>query len=330
VGTGKWTGEQRWVAILVAAALLVLIGVLGVPLGPLRIAAGILVTFCAPGYILLPIMQPRRLAAIARFILSVPLSMALAIAWGVVLNLSPFGVYPEGLAAGMALSALIFFGIAARLRRPGMPNLPTTVRDRWWQTTAGRSRVRTRRTLPLPQIAGVLLALLLIGTWTGVGLYRGSREAPTRFTEFYVISTTPVGLDGTTLRLGVRNREGATKRYQLKAKRNTSPEQSDATPTVGHNTFAVEQEVAVADSEEGIAEMRLDLLCGDGIDATLNMAGDGTASVPYRTVRVRPACAPGTSGNPPSPATRGTVMSERATVGATLSSQKRFPQRAAP
>jgi len=301
VGTGKWTGEQRWVAILVAAALLVLIGVLGVPLGPLRIVAGILVTFCAPGYALLLLIQPHQLAAISRFILSVPLSLALAIIWGVILNLSPFGVYPAGLAAGMALAALVLFGVAAWLRRQGVPNLATTVRDRWWQTTAGRSRVRTRRTLPLPQIAGVLLALLLIGTWTGVGLYRGSREAPTRFTEFYIISTTPVGLDGTTLRLGVRNREGATKRYQFKATRNASPEQSDATPTAGHNTFVVEQEVAVADGEEGIAEMRLDLLCGDSIEATLNMAGDGTASVPYRTVRVRPACATGTAGNLPSP-----------------------------
>ncbi len=158
MGTGKWTGEQRWVAILVTAALLVLIGVLGVPLGPLRIAAGILVMFCAPGYALLLIVQPRQLVAIARFVLSVPLSMALAIAWGVVLNLSPFGVYPEGLTAGMALNALIFFGIAVRLRRPGVPNLATTVRDRWWRATAGRSRVRTRRTLPLAQIAGVVLA----------------------------------------------------------------------------------------------------------------------------------------------------------------------------
>lgn len=147
----------------------------------------------------------------------------------------------------------------------------------------------------------MLLALILIGAWAGVGLYRGSSEAPTRFTEFYVISTTPVGQDGTLLRLGVRNREGATKRYQLKATRTASPEQSDATPSAGRATFVVEQEVTVADGEEGIAEMRLDLLCGDNIDATLNMAGDGTASVPYRTVRARPTCATGTAGTQPSP-----------------------------
>lgn len=306
MGTGNWTGEQRWVAILAAAALLVLIGVLGVPLGPLRIAAGVLVTFCAPGYALLLIIQPRQLAAIARFVLSIPLSMALAIIWGVILNLSPFGVYPEGLAAGMALTTLVLFGIAARLRRQGVPNLATTVRDRWWRATAGRSRVRTRRALPIPQVAGVLVALLLIGTWAGVGLYRGAREAPTHFTEFYVISTTPVGPDGTLLRLGVRNREGATKRYQLKATRNATPEQSEATPIAGHTTFAVEREMTVFDGEEGIAEMRLDLLCGDSIEATLNMAGDGTASVPYRTVRAHPACATGTADKlpSPSPATR--------------------------
>ncbi|HEY8598848.1 MAG TPA: DUF1616 domain-containing protein, partial [Thermomicrobiales bacterium] len=228
--------------------------------------------------------------------------------WGVILNLSPFGVYPEGLAAGMALVALALFGIAARLRRQGVPNLATTMRDRRWRATAGRAKARTRRGLPIPQIAGVILALALIGTWAGVGLYRGSREAPTRFTEFYVVSTTPIGVDGTLLRLGIRNREGATKRYQLKATRDASPGQSEATPIAGHTTFVVEREVTVSDGEEGIAEMRLDLICGDSIEATLNMAGDGTASVPYRTVRTRPACATGTAVNrsSPSPAPRAT------------------------
>ncbi len=286
MSAGNWTGEQCWVVILAAAALLVLIGVLGLPFGPLRILGGILVTFFAPGYGLILLLQPRQLAAIGRVVLSVPLSMALAIIWGTLLNLSPLGVHPEGLAAGMA----------------------TTIRDRWWQTTTGRARVRTRRALPIPQVAGMVLALLLIGTWASVGLYRSSREAPTHFTEFYVVSTTPVGPGGTILRLGVHNREGATKRYQLKATRNAGPDQSDATPGVGHITFVVEQEVTVFDGEEGIAEMRIALLCGDSIDATLNMAGDGTASVPYRTVRARPACATGTaSALPnPSPATRAT------------------------
>ena len=303
MSTGNWTGEQRWVVILAAAALLVLIGVLGLPLGPLRILGGILVTFFAPGYGLILLLQPRQLAAIGRVVLSVPL----AIIWGALLNPSPLGVHPEGLAAGMAITALVLFGVAAWLHHQGVPNLATTIRDRWWRTTTGRARVRTRRALPIPQVAGMVLALLLIGTWASVGLYRSSREAPTHFTEFYVVSTTPVGPGGTILRLGVHNREGATKRYQLKATRNAGPE-SDATPGVGDITFVVEQEVTVFDGEEGIAEMRIALLCGDSIDATLNMAGDGTASVPYRTVRARPACATGTaSALPnPSPATRAT------------------------
>lgn len=307
MGTGNWTGEQRWVAILATAALLVLIGLLGLPLGPLRIVAGIIVTFFAPGYGLLLIIQPRQLAAIGRGILSVPLSLALAIIWGVILNVSPFGVYPNGLAAGMASIALVFFGIAARLHRPGVPNLATTIRDRWWQSTAGHTRGQTRRTLPTPQIAGVALALLLIGSWAGVGLYRSSSEAPTRFTELYIISTTPVGPDGTLLRLGIHNREGATKRYQLKATRKASPDQSEATPSAGRTTFVVEQEVTVLDGEEAIVEMRLDLLCGDSIEATLNMAGDGTASVPYRTVRARPACATGTTSASPTPGAGSTA-----------------------
>jgi hypothetical protein len=297
VGVGKWTGEQRWVAALALAATLVLIGLLGLPLGPLRVVAGILTVFFAPGYALLLIIQPRQLATLGRVVFSAPLSLALAIACGIVLNRTPFGVYPEGLAAGAAILALAFFAAAAFLKRGGVPMPGTIDRDSWWRATAGRSRRRELQPLPIRLLVASTLAFILLAVWAGTGLYLGTRELPTHFTEFYYLAAAPADGGGTTLRFGIRNKEGATKRYLVRATRDNNPEEPAAgtpTPAPGKSTVLVaEREVSVGDGMEGVAELQLNLTCGDEVDATLHMAGDASASVAYRTVRIRPACAPG-------------------------------------
>jgi uncharacterized membrane protein len=93
-----WTGEQYWVAGLIVAALLTFLGAVGLPLGPIRVVVGTFSSFFAAGYALIVIVRPRQLAPLARGVLGVPLSFAIAIFWGVTLNLSPFGVYANGLA----------------------------------------------------------------------------------------------------------------------------------------------------------------------------------------------------------------------------------------
>lgn len=58
-----WTGEQWWVAWLIVAALLTLLGAVGLPLGALRIVFGAFASFFAAGYALILIVRPRQLAS---------------------------------------------------------------------------------------------------------------------------------------------------------------------------------------------------------------------------------------------------------------------------
>lgn len=302
MGAGKWTGEQRWVTALVIAAILALLGILGVPLGPVRIAAGILTILFAPGYALIMIIQPRQIATLARAIFSIPLSLALAIAWGIILNRSPFGVYPVSLAAGLAILALALFIAAAILGRSGVPNPVEINRERRWRSAIGGRRQRNRQPLPIRLLVASVLTLTLLGVWAGAGLYLGSRDVPTHFTEFYLVSATPIGQGAATLRFGIRNNEGATKRYLIRAMPDATPDQpanGTPTPTTTKPKGSVEREVSVGDGMEETVEIQLALTCGDSVEATLHVAGDGSANVAYRTVRTRPVCASATPGATP-------------------------------
>jgi uncharacterized membrane protein len=297
LGGDKWTGEQRWVATLVVAVLLVLVATAGLPLGPVRWVAGLLTTFFAPGYALILVVQPRQLAAIGRIVLSVPLSLAVAIGWGVVLSRSPFGIHPYNLAFVTGLSTLVLFLLAAYLRRREVPDFLAYMRRR------GATRAAAGRTsLPRPALprwptlvaAAALVALL---DWAGVGLVRGSKEQPTHFTEFFLVEAKPDGKDAAVIRLGVRNKESGSRRYIVRVSRGPNPDNPEAgtpvPPVGGTNTLVVERDLTVADNAEGEIDVRLNLSCGDVVEALLWLADEGTAGTPYRTVRVRPDCALG-------------------------------------
>lgn len=287
-----WTGEQYWVTALIAAALIAFLGAVGLPLGPLRVVAGTFSSFFAAGYALIVIVRPRQLAPLARGVLSVPLSFAITICWGAALDLSPFGVYTNGLAIATSLTALGLFLIVARLGRSAVP-----------------------RTLPLlktPHLAwphwsffavGFLVVLAL--AWVGLGLYSGSRPVPMAFTEFYVLSTTPIGPDGSTIRLGIRNEEGAAREYRVQITREQSNDiaTTGATPTATAASgvgVATERTLTVPNGAEGTVDVQMPVRCGESIEATLQLTGSAaTPTAAYRAVRARPLCAtPGTGATP--------------------------------
>jgi len=293
VNKRAWTGEHYWVAALLVSALVALLGAVGLPLGPLRIVAGTFSSFFAAGYALILVVRPRQLAPLARGVLSLPLSFAITIFWGVVLNLSPFGVFTNGLAITVSLTALALFAVAARLGRPAVPRtlpLLTLPRPTWphWSVFA----------------AGVVVTLALL--WVGRGLYVGSRPVPMAFTEFYLLSSTPIGPDGATIRLGVRNEEGVAREYRIRVTREQSSDvaDSEATPAAqsspGVNVVA-ERTLAVPNGAEGTMEVQVPVRCGESIEATLNLAGSvATPTVAYRTVRARPICGTPNIGATPS------------------------------
>lgn len=300
VSKRAWTAEQYWVAALIVAALVTLLGALGLPLGPLRIVAGTFGSFFAAGYALILIVRPRQLAPLARGVLAVPLSFAVTIFWGAALNLSPFGVYTHGLAIATSLTALALFLIAARLGRSALP-----------------------RTLPLiaaPQlarphwsvlVAGLVVALALV--WVGRGLYSGSRPIPMAFTEFYLLSATPIGPDGTTIHLGVRNQEGGTREYRVQVTRESAGDLADpgATPVAQATTVAnvaIERTLTVPNGAEETVDVVVPVQCGESVEATLWLAGNAATptATAYRTVRARPICGTSGTGATPSPARAAT------------------------
>jgi hypothetical protein len=296
VGADKWTGEQRWVAALAIAVLLVLVATIGLPLGPVRVVAGVLTTFFAPGYALTLIIRPRQLAAISRVVLSVPLSLAVAIGWGIVLGRLPSGVHPNNLAFVTALTTLGLFLVAAYLHRREVPGFLAVTRKSW-STPRQVQLPGVGRTAPLPRpalLAGIALVVIL--AWAGVGLVRGSREVPARYTEFFLIDAKPDGTNAAIIRLGVRNMEGSTRRYLVRVSRGPNPDRPDAgtpvPPAGGTNTLVVDRDLTVADNAEGDIEVRLNLSCGDSVEARLWLAESGAGGTPYRTVRVRPDCGP--------------------------------------
>lgn len=297
MSAGGWTGERRWIAVLVVAVLLVLVATIGVPLGPVRVVAGILATFFAPGYALILAIRPRQLAAIGRIMLSVPLSLAVAIGCGVALNLSPFGVYPGTLASATALVTLILFLVAAWPRRRELRALLSPARRR------GGTGPATLARPPRPGLTVLVLGVALVAllAWAGVGLVLGSREQPAHYTELFVLGAGPDGAGAAVVRLGVRNREGGERRYALRVSRGANPDNPAAGTPVpspgGSNTFVVERDLTIADNAEEALDIRLNLACGDVVEAQLWLADNGPPAAPYRTVRIRPDCA-GAAGTP--------------------------------
>lgn len=108
--------EVVWLALASGAGLgVVLLDAAGVPLGPLRLVAGLFLGAFAPGAALLALLRPAFLALVARAVLSIPISLAMLALAGVVLDRTPVGISPASMAAASGLLTAVL--LAAGYRR---------------------------------------------------------------------------------------------------------------------------------------------------------------------------------------------------------------------
>jgi hypothetical protein len=160
-----------FVASIVAAAI-VLGWIAGLPLEALRLPAGLLVGLFAPGYLLLRASGASRVRGPMRFVLPVPLTLAMAAVLGVILDQTSEGLHGSALgltlcagSLGLALIAFVRGTHPVTLRARDMrPSLVDVLR--------GPLRPSRHATSDLPPVAAdlaltasVLLALAVAGLW---------------------------------------------------------------------------------------------------------------------------------------------------------------------
>ncbi len=288
-----WTAEQRWLVAIVAATSLTLIATVGLPLGPLRALAGAIAILGGPGYALLIAVQPRRMPFVNRLIISFPLSLAVVVLCGLVLNYSPIGIHESSLAAFVCLVTLALLGTAAvRGRGQAALALPGDIGQQVRQALANRwSSVRaverpTTQTL-LHTVIVAVIGLAVIA-WAVVGIYSATRPVPTYYTEFSIAAAVPETTTSARLRLSIANHERSRTRYLVRITR--LPAALTATlATPGED----ERTLELAANAAGTVEATVAFTCGDAIQAQLWLADDPEAGrgEPYRSLRALPDCA---------------------------------------
>ncbi len=289
--------ERVWAIGLAAATVLAVAGVLGAPLGPLRVPLGAVAIFCAPGYAALLVARPRRLAGVQRILLAIPLSLAITIACGVALSLGPRGVRAADLAlASLACAGIGFVVAGGRAAATGAWGVDAVApRGALWRMP-GRQRAL--------RVAG---ALALAG-WAVWGIVLATRDRPTPYTELYILATDEAGPGVTRATFGVRNREGGARRYLLVVAPVAPPGDPELRPTV-------EWALAVGDGAEVTVEAREALPCGAALEARLwRDDGVGVVGPPYRVVRARANCPGPTTPAPPPAAPSATPASQSRNV----------------
>jgi hypothetical protein len=272
---------------LVATAI-VLASIAGLPLTPLRLPAGLVVGFFAPGYLLLRATVGDRMQSTMRLVLPVPLTLALAAITGVALDATPDGVRGEALGLVLCIASLLLGVVAvARGARPtgfgagGGYSLQELVHG------PGRPppvRPESRRVPRFPLGIAVGLAPVAVG----LRIARSIDDAPD--TQAQVVLS---GRVEEVMRIG---RRAVTARVALSV---TNNEQRVLRPLL---TIAVDPATGASGAERmvplrpaatRVVRLELRVPCGGTVRATLS--GDG---VPQRSVALRISCAEFERGQP--------------------------------
>lgn len=158
---------------------------------------GALLVLVLPGYAITASWPWRTLETWERAVLSLALSITVAMAGGLVLNWTPFGLQAGSWAAFLAGVTLLATAVALLIRRRGWTRLPV------WRT----SGIGALRVLPFG-----LAALVATGAVTVA--YVGAVEQPAPgYTELWILPTDTT--NDNSVRLGIMNMEAATTQYRL-------------------------------------------------------------------------------------------------------------------
>jgi hypothetical protein len=258
-------------ACAVAAAGPVLLLVDGIhPL--LRVLLALLLVVLAPGYsVMLAACPGPSIAGTERLVLSVGVSMALAVLGGLLLNWTPWGLRPESwvvLLSGVTLvAAVVAF---ARLRKP---------------RTSARVNGRPARSHGRFGIGSVCLVTLAVTIVSAtIFLARISADTPIEagFSDLWMLPDE--GAATQSVRLGVRSQEGTLTSYRLRLDVDGAPEASwdivDLAPgEVWQSTVALPPDT----DRSAVVEARL----YRAAESVVGQAKVGDAETPYRRVELR-------------------------------------------
>jgi uncharacterized membrane protein len=244
-------GDLAIIASLVLVA--VLITRLGVTNIVLRTAVALPLLFFLPGYAVTVALFPRNLPEIPeRFLISVGMSLALALLGGLLLNLTRWGLRAESWSlwlGGVTLAACL----TALLRRPRQllstgPRVNLAIRfDRW-----------------------MFILLVALGVVVAMGIATSSalQQKPSSFTQLWILPGD--GENSGTVRLGVNNMELELMSYKLELEQDGS-------------VLRRWPSITLAPGE--IWETHVSALAGESITATLYRLD--APSVVYRQVTLR-------------------------------------------
>lgn len=185
-------------ALVVLASLGLAAALAELPFALVRVPLGLVLAWVAPGYALLMLLYPRRLGGAARLALSMPLSFALTVLLGIILDR-----IPGGLAGPTVLIAQ--WGLAAALAL--LASLLDRTRSSADEVSAPPQRTRVRSAGPAHLALAGLLALGCLWALTGLGA--AAQVTPTPYAALAVEGS------GATTRVVIANEQGRPERYRL-------------------------------------------------------------------------------------------------------------------
>ncbi len=257
-------------AVVAVAVLALLLGVLARGSNPLLVAVGLPLVLLAPGYALSAVLVPDRSFGLAeRLLLSVGVSIAIAVVGGLLLNLLP-GPLDAGLWRTFLAGFTLFVGIYALWRREqGLPApgpLVTRVSMREASLAAGGAL-----------LIGLALGLGAIGiSPTSSSAAGGELSSNDRFTQLW--ATPAQNGAQRVIRVGLRNYEDETMVYRV-------------TLEAGGNVFAEWPQVTIKTGASWQAQAATPAnLAGSDVTANAYRANETT---PYRHVRIAGAAGGG-------------------------------------
>jgi uncharacterized membrane protein len=203
----------------------------------------------------------------------VPLSLAIAIIAGIILDMTSFGVRPQPMTLALSGITLVLVGTAwARgTQREAVVNTGTS-----WDW------LRIRRPRNILALTAMSIMTVLAGIWALVGFSRALQEHPLPFTELYIGAITGPTSEGqiqAAFRIGVHNQEQRAMAYDL---------QIISLPPNKPAEVQAERRIDVAAGERWEEALTVDIACDDIVEVVLRLPGQTTS---YRRVQARPPCA---------------------------------------